>query len=749
MKRLAGRGGISWVMAILVFALVNFALSADCQAVSQSTWQLIGPGGGGHSTSLIVDHSDPKVLFTSINCGGVRRSVDGGQSWDICNDGFDYENLGIRAHKVTALAQHPTNAQVLLAALQDGQIVASSDRGEKWSLSYNMPGTAVGQSFSYFTFDPKDPDVVYTSVGGSIDRLLTPVGTENEDRRQTKLTRGYILKGQRQPNNQWKWVVIGELQSSNRTPLNSYSCGVNPQETSELFFVTSGGLYRGKLEGEKVSPQPVDHLKSGLPAASDFDGGKMVFDPRRKGRVYLSVMKLGNPKGGFFRSDDAGRTWRKMTRGLDTQRSNYFDIELDPIDDRVVYLAQFREKSKDEKASGGLYRSNDEGESWTNITQFRNFEWGWKAVRKNRFGVNYIALSQQKPLTLYIATNVGQIFSTKEPGAPSPKWKQITTRSVGPERWATTGLEAIALPQSIEIDPAHPEVLYIAYGDHGIFKSEDGGKTVSLLPNRPGTYGGSLILDEFKPGRLYLGTRGPHLQLRDGTAWQSDDSGRNWRSLAGRKAASGKSLPPGAITSVRVQYVGRDGRNIYMANYKQGVYRLDDSMQWRQIFARAGCHALAARKDFQELYVGVDGEGIFKLTRQGDKWQSALVAPKTAETGETFFDMETGSETGTIYIGTSKGVFALTATDKLEKRLALPDTMALEVHPRNERIIYAGSPYQGLVKSTDRGMTWRNVSGDLPGKAVMVLKISPSETDTIYVASRCSGIWKKAFSSNP
>jgi hypothetical protein len=77
----------------------------------------------------------------------------------------------------------------------------------------------------------------------------------------------------------------------------------------------------------------------------------------------------------------------------------------------------------------------------------------------------------------------------------------------------------------------------------------------------------------------------------------------------------------------------------------------------------------------------------------------------------------------------------------------MPDAMAFEVHPNNESLMYAASPYTGVWKSVDRGVTWSDLRPELPGTAVMVLKISPSEPDTIYAASRCSGIWKKNFSS--
>lgn len=792
-------GGSSLTGSLLMIALAFSLLSSPSSAAAEKitahhqAWQLIGPGGGGHLTSLIVDHADPNILYASVNCGGIRKSIDGGIAWEMRNRDFDYERHGIQAQKIAALAQHPTDPWILLASSFNGQIFTSSDRAESWQLSYTFPGASNNESFSYFAFDPKDPNTVYTSIGGNIDRLLTPVKPGVE--RHAKISRGAILRGQHQVDGRWTWTEIGELRDPQGRPLNSYSGGVNPENTREMFFITRGGVYRGMIEQGRLSPKLVDHRKAGLPEPSEFDGGKIVFDPRRKGAVYMTVMNLRGPGGGFFKSDDGGQTWRKMTRGLDAQNTAYYDLQLHPTNDQTLYLALPRNKTYEGdrayKTSGGLYRSTDRGESWQSITDTRTFQWGWKVVGEKLFGAIYIAVSRQNPKTLYFTASAGQIFATDDVGLQRPLWRQITTRAVADQRWITTGLEAIALPHSVGIDPANPKVLYIPYGDHGIFKSEDGGRSLRLLPRPGSTYGGNIVLDERKPGRLYLATRGPHLQLEDGEMLVSDDAGEGWRFIGGEKGFSGSwvskkhaqvsplaakegkkrpphkgrkreksglkgqdnksspmyGLPRGAMTSIRIQYLEGDLRTLYVCNYSYGLYVKEGENPWRQILAESGCRSLAQRNNFQELYVGVDGKGIYKLTRQGKHWQSALIAPASWQLGDTFFDMETGPETNTIYTGTDKGVFALDSRNQLEQRLAKRDAMAVEVNPRNESILYAGGPYHGVWKSSDRGRTWRNISADLPGRAVMVLKVSPAEPDTIFVASRCSGIWKKDFAA--
>ncbi len=735
------------ILFILTLCGITVLANSSVSVKEASSWQLIGPGGGGHLTSLVVDNADPDLLFTSVNCGGVRRSFNGGATWEMCNDSFDYAQYGLRAHKIGALIQHPTLSQVLLASSHNGQIFTSTDHGTSWQVSYAVSGAPSGQSFNYFLFDPANPDTVYTSSGDVIDRLLTPSEHEKE---AIKILNHPILRGQRQADNQWVWTVLGELRDFENNPVPSYSGAVNPQVPQEMFFVTGAGLYRGTIEGDHVTPVLVDPVQAGLPEKGSFNGGKIIFDPRHAGLAFMSVISVSGSGGGFYKSVDAGQTWHKIIDGLDPKDSNFYDIQFHPTNDQVLYLGQFFKEWLDEglrnKRRGALYRSTDLGESWQKITALRKFEWGWKVLKKT-MGVQYIATSLQRPDALLMTASGGQVFITDNALAKRPAWRQITTQSLEQHYWTTTGLEAIGLPQSLAIDPEDPRMLYIPYSDHGMFRSSDGGASLHFVSKKiPSS--GTLIFDALKHGRLYLALQGPHLALETGKVMMSEDYGATWQVIGGGQEVNPDlDLPPGAMTGMLIQYLEGGQRNLYVCNYTYGVYVKAGDNAWRRILAQPGCRALTQRNQFQELYVGVDSVGIYRLVNSGEAWQSTLIAPASARIGKTFYDFETGSESNTVYFASSKGVFAVDASNQITLKLDMPDAMAFEVHPNNESLMYAASPYTGVWKSVDRGATWSDLRSELPGTAVMVLKISPSEPDTIYAASRCSGIWKKSFSA--
>lgn len=77
-------------------------------------------------------------------------------------------------------------------------------------------------------------------------------------------------------------------------------------------------------------------------------------------------MQSGGPGGGFFKSTDGGASWRKLTNGLPTGDTGQIDIDIflsNP--DILVAYVEADENLPSNVPGGGIYRSNDGGESWT------------------------------------------------------------------------------------------------------------------------------------------------------------------------------------------------------------------------------------------------------------------------------------------------------------------------------------------------------------------------------------------------
>jgi hypothetical protein len=340
------------IILLLIIECLSFRESAFAQ------WRIVGPGGGGKITCITEDPSNPNNLYMTINVGGARKSTDGGKTWQIMNRGFDYAKKGDSAQKMMDIFVHSEGS--LLAAGLNGQIYQKSVAGGEWSLSYEHP--VKDYDYSRFTRDPQDPNLVYIGVG-SIQMLILGCDTRKTGEYWQRIDGGPTIIRGRWNGQNWTWQEVGTITGEGRKGgkcLNIYSIGINPANTKELFFVTERGFYTGSLTNGRITSFAT--ITQGLPNSEYIHGGKIVFEKGTSGVAYLTLLNLDGTKtaGGVFKSLDYGKSWTKLTNGLD-DHPNYFDIQIDPKDSNTIYAAQFHLLLDKDWVEGNLYRSTDSG----------------------------------------------------------------------------------------------------------------------------------------------------------------------------------------------------------------------------------------------------------------------------------------------------------------------------------------------------------------------------------------------------
>jgi photosystem II stability/assembly factor-like uncharacterized protein len=137
-------------------------------------WQLLSRIGSGQDdviTHIIVDPRDANRLYASSwtlysGGGGVYRSDDGGRTWNI---------IGLAHETVRALAQSPTNPNLLLAGSLTG-VYRSQDDGASWGriTPANHPDL---NRFDSVAFDPKDNNVIYATICRGRQRMAARTGS--------------------------------------------------------------------------------------------------------------------------------------------------------------------------------------------------------------------------------------------------------------------------------------------------------------------------------------------------------------------------------------------------------------------------------------------------------------------------------------------------------------------------------------------------------------------------------------------
>ncbi len=98
----------------------------------------------------------------------------------------------------------------------------------------------------------------------------------------------------------------------------------------------------------------------------------IMIDPRNPDMIYAATWQrhrtvaayMGSgPESGIHRSRDGGKTWEKLTSGLPNANMGKIGIAISPQDPDVVYAAITLERT-----TGGLWRSENQGASWTKMS---------------------------------------------------------------------------------------------------------------------------------------------------------------------------------------------------------------------------------------------------------------------------------------------------------------------------------------------------------------------------------------------
>ncbi|HEY4689483.1 MAG TPA: hypothetical protein VIK33_09240, partial [Anaerolineae bacterium] len=447
-----------------VYASVYGPPGSTCQAgVYESrdggrTWkqltsaEMVHPQTAGWEDDWWRVAADPRDLDTLYagGHGGVYKTSDGGKTWKP-----------VLEQDCNWLAVNPADGAVYCGS-QPLQV--SRDGGASWSSPDFGPGSG-GQDRVPFAIAPSDPRVVYA---GDNAVMRSTDGGET-------------------------WSGIGWLGAAAHMRLT-----VDPRDGNQLFLINSGMYVHGGFrsgDGGKTWQNAFSHVTG---------DGRLTMHPTQDVVYYASHWE-----GRLYRSNDNGQTWEPFGSGDVT---GPWQVVPDPHDQAKLWLASDAGPaiSKDGgetfarvesfpapgnqpillvyedgqrmyvvNADGGLYRSDDAGETWRTLGTVGGYYYA-------------AALDPSNPDVMYIGSTHKGVLKTENGGMG---WRQVNT-----------GLTGRSINE-LAIDPADPQTVYAAT-DSGAFISTDGGAQWALIqdglgPN-PIVY--SIAVDPNDSSKAYAAT---------------------------------------------------------------------------------------------------------------------------------------------------------------------------------------------------------------------------------------------------
>ncbi|MDP6499579.1 MAG: glycosyl hydrolase [Candidatus Marinimicrobia bacterium] len=300
------------------------AESLDTTFKDAMRWRNIGPFRGGRSLTAVGIPGDPLTYYFGSVGGGVWKTTDGGIIWNNVSDGF------LNTGSVGALAVAESDPNVIYAGMGEACIrpvmtshgdgvYKSLDGGDNWT----HIGLENSRTISQVIVHPKNADLVYAAVQG--DQYAA-----SEDRG--------IYRSKDGGKNWEKVLYVNEhagvsgLSMDRSNPRIMYAAFWDHQR--KPWQMRSGGdgsgIYKSTDGGNTW-----EKLTKGLPEKmGKTDVSVSGANPKR---VYVIAEA---EKGGLFRSDDGGKSFKRMNsdRVLIARSWYYIHVFADPQDENVVYV---------------------------------------------------------------------------------------------------------------------------------------------------------------------------------------------------------------------------------------------------------------------------------------------------------------------------------------------------------------------------------------------------------------------------
>jgi photosystem II stability/assembly factor-like uncharacterized protein len=334
------------LLVVAAFATLVPAAAADSfgpSSYDSLRWRMIGPFRGGRTVGAAGVPGQPNVFYIGVNNGGVWKSTDYGLVWKPI---FDDQPTG----SIGALAVAPSDPNVLYVGSGEGLqrpdlstgdgVYKSTDAGKTWK----HLGLRDGQQISAIIVDPKNPARLFVAVlghpyGPSAERGVFRSADGGKTFQKVLYkdeNTGAVALAFDPANAQTVYAVLWEARQG------PWENGAWQGLQSGLFKSKDGGTTWARLG--KGLPTPAEGLgRIGIAVAPN--------DPKR---LYAMVDAPG--KGGVYRSDDAGESWRRVhsAQRVWGRGNDFAEVKVDPKNKDVVYVA-----------NTSAYRSADGGRTFT------------------------------------------------------------------------------------------------------------------------------------------------------------------------------------------------------------------------------------------------------------------------------------------------------------------------------------------------------------------------------------------------
>jgi photosystem II stability/assembly factor-like uncharacterized protein len=681
------------------------------------------------------------AVFASLFAGGamlphpvVALQDESASPVQTLLDSFSYRSIGpFRGGRAAACTGVPGKPMTFFFGSTGGGVWRTDDGGSNWQ---NISDGFFGGSIGAVQVAPSDPNVIYVG-GGEVT------------------VRGNVSSG----DGMWKsvdggktWEHIG-LEDSRHIP----RIRIHPRNPDIVYAAALGHLYGpNQQRGVYRSTDGGKSWERVLFVSGEAGAVDLVMDPANPRILYASTWQVkrtpyslesGGPGSGLWKSTDGGDTWKDISRAKGLPGNSILGIigvSISPVDSNRIWAIV-------EAGDGGLFRSDDGGESWSRVSEDRNLRqraWYYSRVYADPKNVDRVYVVN---VQFWRSDDGGRNFSSIR-----------TPHGDHHDLW---------------IDPDEPQRMIIC-DDGGAQVTFDGGSNWSTYLNQPTAQFYRVVTDNHFPYRIY-GAQQDNSTVRIASRSDGGSIGeRDWEPSAGGESGHMAPHPD----NPEIVYGGSYGGYLARRNHETGETRdvnvwpdnpigrpiseVKYRFQWNfPIFFSphdSGTLYAAANVLFKSTDEGRSWQAISPdLTRNDASKQGASGGPITKDnTGvevycTIFAAAESPLERGVLWTGSDDGLIHVSRDAGANWENVTPPQLpewsqinSLEVHPTIPGGLYIAAtryklddfkPY--LLKTTDYGQTWTMINNGIdPAHFTRVVRADPGREGLLYAGTE-SGMY--------
>jgi photosystem II stability/assembly factor-like uncharacterized protein len=662
------------------------AAPVDAKQLKALKARSLGPAVmGGRVSDIALDPQDPYTFYVALGTGGLMKTSTDGATFDAV-----FEKEAVAA--VGAVAVAPSDPKVVWvgsgeandrnsSAWGDG-VYRSTDAGGSWS---NV-GLKQSRTVARIVVHPTRPDTAWVAAMGD----LWTSGGERGLYKTTDAGRS--------------WTLVLSASGPNAAHVGCGDVAIDPAQPDTLY----AALYARRRTPWSFTWGPA------------LTGGQDV--------------------GGLFKSTDGGATWSKLTKGLPA-RTGRIGLDVFRKDPRTVYAIVQSEEggaasiSEVRAKTGGVFRSNDAGETWTRVN----------ALNPRPFYFSQIRVDPEDAQRIYV---LAFAMHVSEDGGAT--FREDRFGKVHPDCHA------------LAIDWRSPRRLLLGT-DGGAYRSVDRGATWEHLYRFAAGEYYRITLDDQKPYRICGG-------LQDNLNWVGPS-----RTFTKEGILNSDWINLGGGDGFYCVFDPDDPQVIYTESQEGNAHRIDlRTGQTRDLRPQPGEGEPAFRFHWNSPLIGsrhqpgtlyLAGNRVFKLTRKGEHWQpispdlSSADPQKTTASGsgaESFGVVYTLAESprtaGLLWAGTDDGRLWVTRDEGgswTDLTASLPAAAKgqwlnrIEPGSHDPQVAYlamdahrSGHLAPLAFRTADGGRTWQDIAANLPaGGPVKVVREDPRNPSLLYAGT--------------